>query len=104
MATKSLSCSRFAQENEIKRFALLLWPQNTGHLTLPSLEIRPFSASRKQSEGRLGSEQPIASCELDYQNAGETILVVPDVQSTTVSLDSNGAGGGWLVESRSRPP
>ena len=65
----------------------------TGHLTLPSLEIYPFSGSRDSNEG---SGKPRGSCELDYQNVGETILVVSDVKSTTVNLDAN------RIESKSR--
>ena len=48
------------------------------------------------------SRESTISCELDYQNVGESILVVPDLVSTTVALDPSGPGGSWLVESQSR--
>lgn len=71
----------------------------------PSIEIQPVTAQRNGDLGETGDlaiESPI-SCETDYRNQGETILVVPDLSSTTVSLDPSGsAGGAWLVESRNR--
>lgn len=43
------------------------------------------------------------SCEVDYQNQGESILVVPNLSRTTVSLDpEGGSGGAWLVEAQTR--
>lgn len=41
---------------------------------------------------------------MDYLDQGDSILIVRDLSSSTVSLESSGPGGGaWLVESRSRP-
>lgn len=40
---------------------------------------------------------------MDFLDQAESILVIPDLSSSTVSLESSGPGGGaWLVESRSR--
>jgi len=50
------------------------------------------------------SAEPAVSCELDYQNLGDTILVVPGLISTTVSVDPGGSGGGWLVECKDKSP
>lgn len=96
------ACLFYAQENEIRRFAVLLWPQKTGHLVLPALEVHSLRSSQKQSSDEAPLTQSAISCELDYQNLGETILVVPDLISTTVSLDPRGNGRSWLVESTSR--
>ena len=46
---------------------------------------------------------PRLTCEVDYQNHGESILVVPNLGSTTSSLEPDGHGGGaWLVESETK--
>ena len=84
------------------RFTLLLWPQKTGHLVLPALEIQPLSSPPPRGDDQGASTGQAISCELDYQSLGETVLVVPDMISTTVSLDPSGSGGSWLVESKSR--
>ncbi|GKZ23696.1 hypothetical protein AbraCBS73388_010271 [Aspergillus brasiliensis] len=40
-------------------------------------------------------------CEVDYRNHGETVLVLPDLRTTTVSLSLSGGshGGAWLIDS-----
>ncbi|KAL6720132.1 hypothetical protein ACLMJK_002053 [Lecanora helva] len=90
-------------ENAVSRFPLILWPQKTGHLMLPSLEVHSLRPSPDQSDEENTTVSEM-SCELDYQNAGESILVVPDLIQTTVSLDPSGHGGAWLVDSRRRSP
>ena len=42
--------------------------------------------------------------EVDYCNHGETVLVLPDLRKTTVSLSASGSPGGssWLVDSERR--
>lgn len=83
---------------------LILWPQKTGSLLLPSVEIQslPISQERSQEDEEVADSS--ISCDVDYQSAGEAILVVPNLIGTTVSLEPSGAGGGWLVESRSKDP
>ena len=91
-----------ASEDEVLTFSLLLWPQRTGNLLLPPIEIHSVARSRDgHSENDLARESTIAP-EIDYQDQSRTILVVPDILSTTVNLDPGGEGGGWLVESQSR--
>ena len=42
-------------------------------------------------------------CDIDYQNHGESLLVVPNARSTTVGFDHDGKSGGvWLVETESK--
>lgn len=112
-----------ASEGETKTFALMLLPQRAGHLLLPGLEIRSFVPPPPQSQspststfggptgvaggasGTLtpagpGQRRPIAS-EVDYRNHGETVLVLPDLQETTVSL-AGGGHGAWLIDSQRR--
>lgn len=88
----------------MKRFLLLLWPQKTGHLVLPSVEIQSLAPTHSEIGDQDVEARALISSELDYQSLGDAVLVVPDLISTTVSLDPSGSGGGWLVESRSRHP
>ena len=72
---------------------------------MPSIEIHPLHSPRNlhQADGRGDSAESSISCETDYQNDSETILVVSDLGSTTVSMELSGSVGGvWLVESKGR--
>jgi MYXO-CTERM domain-containing protein len=112
-----------ASEGEITTFAVMLLPQKSGHLLLPGLEIRSFvppPASTVQSPstttggppaavaaagaaGAAGLQRRPIPCEVDYRNHGETVLVLPDLRGTTVSLsNSGGHGGAWLIDSERR--
>lgn len=76
-----------------------------GHLMFPSIDIQPSPLPRVlQSTGDRGdlAESSIV-CETDYHYQSESIMVVSDLSSTTVSIDPSSAeGGAWLVESKSR--
>ncbi|KAJ5578108.1 uncharacterized protein N7459_007072 [Penicillium hispanicum] len=105
-----------AHDGETTRFVVLLLPQKPGHLLLPGLEIRTFVPPQSQpptspaapdvSAG--GTAVPVQRrpipCEVDYRNYGETVLVLPDLRKTTVSLSASGSPGGssWLVDSERR--
>ncbi|KAJ0425934.1 trafficking protein particle complex subunit 10 [Aspergillus carlsbadensis] len=105
-----------ASEGETTIFAVVLLPQKSGHLLLPGLEIRSFvppSGSTVQSPSTTTGGPPAAvaagvqrrpiPCEVDYRNHGETVLVLPDLRGTTVSLsNSGGHGGAWLIDSERR--
>ncbi|KAJ5950381.1 TRAPP II complex TRAPPC10 [Penicillium vulpinum] len=105
-----------ARDGESTRFTVLLLPQKPGHLLLPSLEIRTFFPSAPQlptsppAADQTGSMAPARRsipCEVDYRNHGETVLVLPDLKKTTVSLSAAGGshapgGGSWLVDSERR--
>lgn len=105
-----------ARDGETIRFTVLLLPQKPGHLLLPGLEVRTFAPTQPQAptspsakDGAGGGpavpvqRQPIP-CEVDYRNHGETVLVLPDLRKTTVSLSASGSPGGssWLVDSERR--
>lgn len=100
-----------ATDGETKTFAVLLLPQKPGHLLLPGVELRTFVPAPPQKQPPVAT--PITPVqrrqvpgEVDYRNHGETVLVLPDLQKTTVSLGSsstNGShGGSWLVDSERR--
>lgn len=95
-----------ARDGETTRFPVLLLPQKPGHLLLPGLEIRTFVPSSTQppatsDPGAPQQRHPIPS-EVDYRNHGETVLVLPDLRKTTVSLSAHGGGASWLVDSERR--
>ncbi|KAL2813674.1 trafficking protein particle complex subunit 10 [Aspergillus granulosus] len=111
-----------ANDGETTTFAVMLLPQKSGHLLLPGLEIRSFvppAPSTVQSPSTTTGGPPVAvaaaaagapglqrrpiPCEVDYRNHGETVLVLPDLRGTTVSLSmSGGHGGAWLIDSERR--
>lgn len=78
--------STAATEAEIP---LILIPLREGWLPYPSVEIREVLPD--------GAEMVAQNCEVDFKNIGETIRVVDEKVSVTVSLDASGPGGGPLV-------
>jgi trafficking protein particle complex subunit 10 len=78
-----------AKEGDELRFPLLLVPLKAGGLLLPNVEVKQVGGGNMGEEG--GGE---VSCETDYRSHGETILVLPDVRSTTVRIDGPTWGEG----------
>ncbi|KAG8411237.1 hypothetical protein J3459_016451 [Metarhizium acridum] len=72
---------------------LVLIPQREGHLPYPTVEIRDVPPV----DGHRGGASTPAPCEVDWRNLGETVRVVSERRSVTVSLDASGPGGGPLV-------
>ncbi|KAF7622019.1 hypothetical protein AFLA_008568 [Aspergillus flavus NRRL3357] len=105
-----------ADEGETKTFAVMLLPQKAGHLLLPGLEIKTFVPVSSTpppkppapATGPAGAAPVLQrrqiACEVDYRNHGETVLVLPDLRSTTVSLSLSGGnhGAAWLIDSERR--
>lgn len=95
-----------AKAGDSLSFAILLLPQRTGHLVLPSIDIDHVPSSPDiscQRDGGRDSAESSVACETDYQHHSETLLVVSDLNSTTVSIDpSSTVSGSWMVESKSR--
>lgn len=71
----------------------------------PSIDIHPSPSSpglHSAGDWEDLAESPIV-CETDYHHQSESIMVVSDLSSATVSIDpSSTVGGAWLVESKSR--
>ncbi|KAL1969346.1 hypothetical protein VTN77DRAFT_9539 [Rasamsonia byssochlamydoides] len=101
-----------AKEGETRTFAIMLLPQRAGHLLLPTIDIKTFVASPAATTNAaaapaggppgaapLQHQRRTIHSELDYRSHGETVLVLPDLKKTTVSLEP---GGLWLVDSESR--
>lgn len=83
---------------------MLLLPQRSGHLLLPSISIHADAPRPQSSEGNEVAEavdgSTRISCETDYLNQAESVLVVPDLSSTTVILGPNGRA--QCIESQTR--
>lgn len=62
----------------------------------------PYSSTDSNTE-KTASGKPSHSSETDYRSQSESLLVVPNLCSTTVSLDSShSVSGTWLVDSKVR--
>ncbi|KHN97964.1 Trafficking protein particle complex subunit 10 [Metarhizium album ARSEF 1941] len=73
---------------------LVLIPQREGYLPYPTVDIK----SVPPTAGLGGAASTAAPpCEVDWRNLGETVRVVNERRSVTVSLDASGPGGGPLV-------
>ena len=71
----------------------------------PTIDIHPSPLSRvvHSADERGDLAESSIVCETDYHHQSESIMVVSDLSSTTVSIDpSSTVGGAWLVESKSR--
>ncbi|KAK2612652.1 hypothetical protein QQS21_001268 [Conoideocrella luteorostrata] len=71
---------------------LVLIPQKEGYLPYPTVEIKEVPLAEER-----GAPATPAPCEVDWRNVGETVRVVSERKSVTVSLDASGPGGGPLV-------
>lgn len=105
------------QENETLTFPLALLPQRAGYLLYPTVEIRALGNGMDPTDQRPSAGEgdstlvgkasssgvPPPHCETDYRNQADVISVLPNLKSSTVSLDAVGAGGSaWLLESERR--
>jgi hypothetical protein len=92
----------YKPEEEETIISLVLVPLKPGMHLLPSVDIQPVTTSCGKSDSsglsRMLSPgqntapteeettQPLVSCETDYHNSGETILVVREARTTTVTV------------------
>jgi hypothetical protein len=72
-----------AQEHEAHEWPILLIPLKPGVTLLPNVEIRTRPSKKEETE---------LNCETDYLSYGETVVVVPDVRSSTVGVGDMGKG------------
>lgn len=78
-------------EDEVKQFTIMLIPLKAGNALLPSVDIRPRIKPREKVESKT-SEDEILNCEIDYLSYGESLIVVPDVSSSTVGIGDMSLG------------
>ncbi|KAJ6445143.1 TMEM1 family protein [Purpureocillium lavendulum] len=81
---------------------LVLMPQREGWLAYPSVEIREVVTDAASGQ------ETTQVCEVDWRNLGETVRVLTERRSVTVSLDASGPGGALytlaVVEMDAAPP
>lgn len=92
----------YKSDNEETKISLVLVPLKPGMHLLPSVDIQPVPTSAGASDsGGLSkmlspgqnsapaeeeATQPLVSCETDYCNSGESVLVVREARTTTVTV------------------
>ncbi|KAH7117939.1 TMEM1 family protein-like protein [Dendryphion nanum] len=77
-----------AKEGDLFTAPIMLVPLKTGNILMPNVEIRPKIAPRADPKDE--PDEPL-SCETDYLNYGECVMVVPDVQTSTVGIGDLGS-------------
>jgi hypothetical protein len=90
----------FAAEDEQHEFNIMLIPLKPGAALIPNVDIRarikPVDDERRQSTAGVSAapaaETEPLSCETDYRSYGETVMVVPDVRSSTVGIGDMSLG------------
>lgn len=103
-----------AKEDELLTFPIMLLPLRSGNLLLPTIDIKPrITTSRAQQQptpvpGQAGASSEESTenslvCETDYLTRGETIMVIPNVRSTTIGVKEFGSSGAGSVLLRSEP-
>lgn len=83
-----------AKEDEEHKAQIVLIPLRSGNVLLPNVEIRAKIAPK--ADQRDSGEE--LNCETDYLSYGESVMVVPDVRSSTVGVGEMGASRSavWL--------
>lgn len=79
-----------AAENERIEFPIVLIPLKAGNALLPSVDVRARIKPREKEDAK--SEEEVLNCETDYLSYGESVMVVPDVSSSTVGLGEMSLG------------
>lgn len=69
----------------------MLIPLKAGNTLLPSVDIRARIKPKEQEDGK-SSEEENLNCETDYLSYGESVMVVPDVRSSTVGIGEMSLG------------
>ncbi|KAI9716575.1 MAG: hypothetical protein M1812_005306 [Candelaria pacifica] len=78
-------------------------PTNTTQRTTSSSSPSSDNNKNKNSPNQSNPLPPppqIITCETEFKNQSQVVIVIKDVKSTTVSLDPGGLGGAWVLESQ----
>ncbi|KAI8943647.1 hypothetical protein NX059_001632 [Plenodomus lindquistii] len=76
-----------ASEDEKLEWPIMLIPLKPGSTLLPNVEIRARIKPKEEAkDAAAGVEEQILTCETDYLSHGESIMVVPDLRSSTVGV------------------
>jgi hypothetical protein len=93
-----------AKEDEELEWAIMLIPLKPGNTLLPNVDIRAKIKPKEEEKGKPSTtEVEILNCETDYLSYGESVVVVPDVRSSTVGIGDMSVGSPrsvvWLESS-----
>jgi hypothetical protein len=93
-----------AKEDEKHEWPVMLIPLKSGNTLLPNVDIRAKIKPKEEEKSKSSTtEAEILNCETDYLSYGESIMVVPDVRSSTVGIGDMGVGSPrsvmWLESS-----
>ena len=78
-----------AKEHEQLEWPIMLIPLRSGNTLLPNIEIR---AKVKPKEGGKPEEPETLNCETDCLSYGESVMVVPDLRSSTIGITDMSLG------------
>lgn len=89
-----------ASEDERLEWPIMLIPLKPGCILLPNVEIR--AKIKPREEGKSGAKEATAptakveeqalTCETDYLSYGDSVMVVPDLRSSTVGISDMSLG------------
>jgi hypothetical protein len=93
-----------AGEDEEHEWPIMLIPLKPGNTLLPNVDIRAKIKPKEEDKGKSDiTETEILNCETDYLSYGESVVVVPDVRSSTVGIGDMSVGSPrsvvWLESS-----
>ena len=95
-----------AKEDEEHEWPIMLIPLKSGNTLLPNVDIRAKIKPKEEEKEKAKSsttEAEILNCEIDYLSYGESVMVVPDVRSSTVGVGEMSVGSSrnvvWLESS-----
>ena len=91
-----------AKEDEQHEYPIMLVPLKPGISLLPHVEIRAKVKPKEAGQGKAtaggdAGEAEVLSCETDYLSYGESIMIAPDVSSSTVGVGDMSLGGSKSV-------
>jgi hypothetical protein len=83
------------KEDEEHTAPIMLIPMRAGNALLPNVEIRARISPKSEAKDDSGEQ---LNCEIDYLSYGESVMVVPDVRSSTVGIGEIGSSRStvWL--------
>jgi hypothetical protein len=92
-----------AKEDEQYEWPIMLIPLKPGNTLLPNVDIRAKIKPKEEKGKPSNTEAEILNCETDYLSYGESVMVVPNVRSSTVGIVDMSVGSPrsvvWLESS-----
>lgn len=89
-----------AHEDETLEWPIMLIPLKPGSTLLPNVEIRAqikpkeevMAGAKEAVAATAAAEEQVMNCETDYLSYGESVMVVPDLRSSTVGVSDMSLG------------